>query len=131
MNRTILQIFAVGICFAIGQALQCYKCTIGVGDLCITSTITCESGEHCYSGEGKAAGVVDIKRKGCLAVAECNKTKDVNIPGTSANSTTLYSLTKTCCDTDLCNAAPGLPGTSGLSLALATVSALFVANILV
>ncbi|XP_030268808.1 sperm acrosome membrane-associated protein 4-like [Sparus aurata] len=129
MNRMILQIFAVGICFAIGQALQCYKCKIGIGELCFTSKTTCESGEQCFSGVGTAVGFVDIKSKGCLAVADCNKTKEVQFPGATANSTTAYSMTKTCCNTDLCNAAPGLP--SGLSLALATVTALFVANILV
>ncbi len=68
--------------------------------------------------------------KGCLAEAECNKTTDVTFPGDD-NQTTVYTMTKTCCNSDLCNTAPGLPGTSGLSLALATVSALFVANVLV
>lgn len=77
---------------------------------------------------GSAAGV-PIKKKGCLAVAECNKTSEVTFPGDS--NTTIFSLFKRCCDTDLCNAAPGLPATSGLSLALATVTALFVAHVLV
>ncbi|AWP21376.1 putative prostate stem cell antigen-like [Scophthalmus maximus] len=128
MNRIILQLFAVGFCFALGQALQCYKC-IGVWDLCVTTKTTCESGEHCYSGTGMAAGVVDIKRKGCLAVGKCNSTSDTTIPG--SDNTTVYSMTKTCCSTDLCNAAPGLPGGSGVSLAFATVTALLVANVLV
>ncbi|XP_070777752.1 sperm acrosome membrane-associated protein 4-like [Enoplosus armatus] len=131
MNRIILQLFAVGFCFAIGQALQCYKCSLGIGDLCITTKTTCDSGEQCFSGVGKAVGFVDIKRKGCLKVSECNQTKEVNFPATDANSTTLYTMTKTCCETDLCNAAPGLPGHSGLSLAFAIVTALFVANVLV
>ncbi|KAM9339776.1 sperm acrosome membrane-associated protein 4-like [Symphorus nematophorus] len=131
MNRIILSIFAVGFIFAVGQALQCYKCSIGVGDLCITTKTTCESGEHCFSGIGTAAGVLDIKMKGCLKVADCNQTKEVNLPASSSNSTSVYSMTKTCCETDLCNAAPGLPGASGLGLALATVTALFLANTLV
>ncbi|XP_051247592.1 sperm acrosome membrane-associated protein 4 [Dicentrarchus labrax] len=127
MNRIILQLFAVGFCFAIGQALQCYECKIGFWNLCLTTKTTCKSGEQCFSGVGKAAGFVDIKTKGCLAVADCNQTKEVNFP-TSGSNTTVYSMTKTCCNNDLCNAAPGLPGTSGLSLALATIAALFVAN---
>ncbi|XP_070840226.1 sperm acrosome membrane-associated protein 4-like [Chaetodon trifascialis] len=130
MNRIILQLFAIGFCFAIGQALQCYKCAIGIGELCLTTKTTCDSGELCFSGEGKAVGFLDLKMKGCLAVAECNQTKNVDFPTTS-NSSTVYSMTKMCCDTDLCNAAPGLPGTSGLSLALATITALFIANTLV
>ncbi|XP_044026602.1 protein Bouncer [Siniperca chuatsi] len=131
MNRVILQLIAVGVCFAVGQALQCYKCQIGLGELCITTKTTCDSGEQCFSGVGKAVRYMDIKMKGCLKVAECNQTKDVTFPSSSSNSTTLYSMTKTCCDTNLCNAVPGLPGTSGVSLALATITALFVANILV
>lgn len=76
----------------------------------------------CFS----TAGVLDIKTKGCLAVSECNSTKDVKFPESDSN-TTVYTMTKTCCNTDLCNAAPGLPGAGGLSLALATFTALFVA----
>lgn len=64
--------------------------------------------------------------KGCLAVADCNKTNDVSF-GTNS---TVYKMTKTCCDTDLCNAAPGVPGTPTLTLALATISAVFVGNLL-
>ncbi|XP_045914688.1 sperm acrosome membrane-associated protein 4 [Micropterus dolomieu] len=129
MNRIILQLLAVGFCFVIGQALQCYKCSIGLGELCITTTTTCESDEQCFSGLGTAAGFVDIKMKGCLKVSECNKTKFKDIP--SISNSTIYSMNKTCCDYDLCNAAPGLPGSYGLSLTLATITAVFVANVLV
>ncbi|XP_037651461.1 protein Bouncer [Sebastes umbrosus] len=130
MNRIILQLVAVGFCFAVVQTLQCYKCIIGIGDVCITSKTDCAVGEQCFSGEGKAANVISIKMKGCLEVAKCNKTEQTTIPGTSSNAT-VYTITKTCCDTPLCNVAPGLPGTSALSLALATVTALFAANVLV
>ncbi|XP_010779088.1 prostate stem cell antigen-like [Notothenia coriiceps] len=132
MNRIILQLLAVGFCFAVGQALQCYKCKIGFGNFCITTKTTCASGERCFSGRGEAAGFVDIKKKGCLEVAKCNMTENTDLPTSiSSSNTTVYSMTKTCCNTDLCNAAHGLPGASGVSLALATVTALFMANILV
>ncbi|KAK5911110.1 hypothetical protein CgunFtcFv8_005316 [Champsocephalus gunnari] len=132
MNRIILLLLAVGFCFAVGQSLQCYKCTIGFGDFCITSKITCASGELCYSGNGEAVGFVDVKKKGCLVLAKCNTTENTDLPySISSSNTTLYHMTKTCCDTNLCNAAPGLPGASGVSLALATATALFMANILV
>ncbi|XP_062291663.1 sperm acrosome membrane-associated protein 4 [Scomber scombrus] len=130
MNRVILQLVAVGFCFALGQALQCYECKIGIWNLCLTTKTTCDEGKHCFSGVGKAAKVVDIKTKGCLAVAECNQTKEVNFPSGSNNSV-VYSLNKTCCSNDLCNNAPGVPGTTVLPLALASVTALFVANVLV
>ncbi|KAM7384510.1 hypothetical protein PAMA_011728 [Pampus argenteus] len=130
MNKVILQLVAVTFCFAVGQTLQCYDCKIGFWNLCLTTKTTCQSGEQCFSGLGKAAGFIDIKTKGCLVTSECNKTKEVNFPSSSSN-TTVYMMTKTCCDSDLCNSAPGLPGASGLSLALTTITALFMANILV
>ncbi|KAG7225451.1 hypothetical protein INR49_027445 [Caranx melampygus] len=130
MNRIILQLFAVGFCFAVGQALQCYKCDLGFWNLCITTKTTCDEGQHCFSGVGMAASFMNITKKGCLAVADCNKTKEVNFPTSSSNAT-VYSMTKTCCNTDLCNAAPGLQGMSGLGLTFATITALLVANVLV
>ncbi|XP_037548772.1 sperm acrosome membrane-associated protein 4 [Nematolebias whitei] len=128
--KTLVFLLAVAFCFAVGQTLKCYQCQIGFWNLCFTKEVTCQDGEKCFSGDGKAAGFVSVKMKGCLVVANCNKTTDESI-SISNSSATLYKMTKTCCNTDLCNGAPGLPGASGLSLALATISALFVANILV
>nr|XP_020452953.1 sperm acrosome membrane-associated protein 4-like [Monopterus albus] len=128
MNRVVLPLLAVAFCFAVGQALQCYKCDIGLWKFCLTTKVTCDANELCYTGSGKAAGFLPIVRKGCLATDQCNKTEEVHFP---SNSTTVYTMNKMCCSGDLCNAAPGLVGIPGLSLALATVTALFVANILV
>ncbi|XP_008329424.1 sperm acrosome membrane-associated protein 4-like [Cynoglossus semilaevis] len=130
MKRVILQLFAVALCMAVGQALRCYKCKIGFWNVCITTEKTCEAEEHCFSGIGKAAGFMDIKTKGCLAQAECNKTEQVSFNAVGQNAT-LYTMTKTCCSTELCNAAPGLPGASGISLAFASITALLMANFLV
>ncbi|MED6254576.1 hypothetical protein ATANTOWER_029641 [Ataeniobius toweri] len=111
-----------------GQALQCYKCDLGFWSLCITSNTTCETDEHCFNGVG-VSGLLKIKMKGCLKASQCNKTEDINFPKTS--NTTIYSMTKTCCNTDLCNVAPGLPGASGLSLAAVTISSLLAANFMI
>ncbi|KAM6899921.1 protein Bouncer-like [Xenentodon cancila] len=128
MNRIIF-VFAVGFCFAVAQGLRCYQCKIGIGSLCFTSEVTCNTEEFCFSGVGKAAGVLDIKMKGCLKEADCNKTTDATLP--APKNATIYKMTKTCCGTDLCNAAPGLPGLSGLTLAITAVSALFATNLLI
>ncbi|KAL7858674.1 hypothetical protein AOLI_G00187760 [Acnodon oligacanthus] len=126
MNRTLLGIFAVALCFTAAHTLECYKCGIGLWNLCVTTKTTCNAGEQCYNGVGKAAGFVEVRMKGCLAVAECNKTTDVNFPSNS----TLYKMTKTCCNTDLCNAAPGL-SLHTLTLAVASITSLLVSKVLV
>ncbi|XP_021176101.2 ly6/PLAUR domain-containing protein 2 [Fundulus heteroclitus] len=122
--NSIAVILAVGLCFAVGQALQCYKCPLGIWNLCVTTKTTCESGEVCYNSVG--SGAVIIKRKGCTNATTCN-TPDLV---TFGSNTTFYTLTKTCCNTDLCNMAPGLPGASGLSLAAVTIFYLLVANLM-
>ncbi|XP_056154600.1 prostate stem cell antigen [Lampris incognitus] len=129
MNKIILHVFAAGFCFAVGQALQCYNCRIGFWNMCITTKVTCDAGEHCYSGTGKAVGVVDVKMKGCLKVAECNTTETVTFPPSS--NTTTYTMTKTCCDSDLCNAAPALPSITVLPLALAAFTTVLMGKVLV
>ncbi|XP_003976061.1 sperm acrosome membrane-associated protein 4-like [Takifugu rubripes] len=129
MNRTLFYLLAVGLCCAIGQGLQCYKCDMGFWSLCYTTKVTCGAGEWCFSGVGEAASFVNIIKKGCLAEAKCNKTVNVNFPPSNTNST-VYTMTETCCNTDLCNGAPGLPGGSGVGVALATIAALFLTRVL-
>ncbi|XP_010898768.3 sperm acrosome membrane-associated protein 4 [Esox lucius] len=129
MNRIILSIFALGLCFTVGHALQCYKCDLGIWNLCLTSSVTCSSGQQCFSGVGTAAGFVDIKTKGCLALGSCNQTTTTSFP--AGSNTTVYSLTKTCCNYDLCNGAPGLPRATFLTLALGTLITLFMTKVLV
>ncbi|XP_062385614.1 lymphocyte antigen 6 complex locus protein G6d [Sardina pilchardus] len=129
MNRILLSIFAVTACFAMGHALKCYKCDIGFWNLCITTEVTCNAGESCFSGVGEAAAFVQVKKKGCLENAQCNKTTQVNFP--SDSNTTIYEMKSTCCESDLCNAAPGLPHISILPLALATLITLITTKALV
>uniref|UniRef100_A0A671PRA3 UPAR/Ly6 domain-containing protein n=1 Tax=Sinocyclocheilus anshuiensis TaxID=1608454 RepID=A0A671PRA3_9TELE len=73
-----------------------------------------DAGKHCFSGIGKAGGLVDIKMKGCLEVSNCNKTVE-----------------KTCCSTDLCNSAPGHFHMSAVSMAFATISSVFTVKFLI
>ncbi|XP_062855932.1 sperm acrosome membrane-associated protein 4-like [Trichomycterus rosablanca] len=113
MNRTITGLLILALCLAAGHALQCYKCDLGLGSLCLTSKTTCQTGELCFNGKGTAAGVIKFTQKGCLAVADCNKTSNVNIQG--SNDTITYEINKTCCATDLCNTDTLKPFTNTLT----------------
>ncbi|XP_016368511.1 sperm acrosome membrane-associated protein 4-like [Sinocyclocheilus rhinocerous] len=131
MNKIFLGIFAVDLStlYLSGQALQCYECKLGFWYLCITSKKTCDAGEHCFSGIGKAGGLVDIKMKGCLEVSNCNKTVEANFPSNS--STKVYQMKKMCCSTDLCNSAPGHFHMSAVSMAFATINSVFTVKFLI
>ncbi|XP_064205097.1 lymphocyte antigen 6 complex locus protein G6d [Anguilla rostrata] len=119
MNRILLGIFAVVLLFTIGHALQCYNCDLGLASLCITTKITCKTGEQCFSGKGKAVGFVPITQKGCLADAECNKVSNV----TFGDNHAVYTTNRTCCNQDLCNSSPRLAAPALLPLTVATISA--------
>lgn len=143
-----------------GHGLTCYECKLGLWNLCITSKISCAEEQHCYSVKAKAGNqndvtgqnselckqiynctnvwlisrvsavnFVDFSVKGCLAEDGCNKTTTVEFPPESNN--TLLTMKTRCCNTDLCNAAPGLPGASGMGLALATITALLMTKVMV
>ncbi|XP_062855940.1 sperm acrosome membrane-associated protein 4-like [Trichomycterus rosablanca] len=126
MNRTITGVLILALCLAAGHALQCYRCDLGLGSLCITTTTTCQASESCFSGKGSAASVIKFTQKGCVATADCNKTTSVNVPG--INTATLYDMYKTCCSTDLCNAA--MPLTNTLTLTIGSLVSLLLAKML-
>ncbi|CAL8299256.1 unnamed protein product [Lota lota] len=128
MNGILLRVFAAGLLVAVANALQCYKCDLGIGGLCVTSKVTCNADELCFSGSGKAAGV-DIKTKGCLPLLACNSNENIPVPGMP--NTNLFQITKTCCNTDLCNAAPGPNALPLLPLLLTSLTSLLMATVLV
>ncbi|XP_051520644.1 prostate stem cell antigen [Myxocyprinus asiaticus] len=128
MNKIVFSLFAVALCLAVGQALQCYECTLGFGNMCITTQKTCDAGTLCFTGVGMAAKFLEIKMKGCLEITKCNQTENVNFPANS--NTTLYKMTKTCCSTDLCNSAMGHPHLSAVSLTFATISSVLMVKFL-
>ncbi|KAF4081684.1 hypothetical protein AMELA_G00164100 [Ameiurus melas] len=128
MSKILVGILTVALCFSLGYTLQCYKCEIGVFGLCITSKITCDANQQCFSGQGKAVGFVDVSMKGCLDVGSCNQTSNVNFP---TNTSTAYKMTKTCCNIDLCNAAAPLSHTHTLTLAIASLATMLLTKVLV
>ncbi|CAL8299252.1 unnamed protein product [Lota lota] len=129
MNGILLRVFAAGLLVAVAHALQCYKCDFGIGGLCPTSKVTCNAGEQCFSGSGKAAGFLETKSKGCLLASKCNQTENTPLP--AFPNTTIFEVTKTCCITDLCNAAPGPNALPLLPLLLTSLTSLLMATVLV
>ncbi|XP_060771373.1 cytotoxin 5b [Neoarius graeffei] len=127
MSKILVGIFTVGLCFTLGYTLECYKCDLGFWGLCITTKETCPANELCFYGKGKTAGVIKLQMKGCLDVKDCNKTTDVTFP--TESNTTIYKMTKTCCNTDLCNTATPLAYTH--TLLLASLAALLLTKVLV
>ncbi|KAK7139140.1 hypothetical protein R3I93_016310 [Phoxinus phoxinus] len=129
MNKITFGFFAVCLYFTVGQALQCYKCDLGLLNICRTTKMPCAENQLCFNGLGKAVNVLKYKVKGCLDVAECNKTETTNFPGSS--ETTVLEVTKTCCSTDLCNSALGQFHFSAVSMAFTTISSVFMVKILI
>ncbi|CAL8396611.1 unnamed protein product [Gadus morhua 'NCC'] len=128
MNGIIIRVFAAGLFIAVAHALRCYKCDSGIGGLCLTGEMTCAAGEQCFSGKAESIGFVPIKTKGCLKTDQCNKTSNTAIGSTNV---TVYKGLKTCCDTDLCNAAPGASGLPLLPLLLASFTSLLMVSVAV
>ncbi|KAK2834085.1 hypothetical protein Q7C36_014786 [Tachysurus vachellii] len=128
MSKILVGIFTVALCFTMGYTLKCYKCEIGLWGVCVTSEMTCADGQHCFSGAGKTAGLIKLSMKGCLNLGDCNKTTDVNFPTNS--NTSIYEMTKTCCNTDLCNTAAPLTNTHTLTLAIASLATVLLTKVL-
>ncbi|CAL8365722.1 unnamed protein product [Arctogadus glacialis] len=128
MNGIIIRVCAAGLFIAVAHALTCYKCDVGFGSLCLTTEKMCAAGEQCFSGEAEAAGFLPIKTKGCLKTDLCNKTSESTV---GDSNVTVYKILKTCCSTDLCNAAPGANALPLLPLLLASFTSLCMVSVAV
>ncbi|XP_053699650.1 sperm acrosome membrane-associated protein 4-like isoform X1 [Synchiropus splendidus] len=83
------------------ESLQCFRCDLGFWDACYTTETQCSSGERCYTGRGKAVGILDVKVLGCMKAEECRVEEKVEL----YTNNTLFVMTKHCCDTHFCNSA--------------------------
>ncbi|XP_056142505.1 sperm acrosome membrane-associated protein 4-like [Lampris incognitus] len=100
--------------------LECFRCDLGFWDACYTTIAHCSAGERCYTGRGKAADVLDIKTLGCARADECEMETTVEL---FSNTTTIYTMTKYCCDTPFCNGAGRPPANTLLYLTVAVLTA--------
>ncbi|XP_014057584.1 sperm acrosome membrane-associated protein 4 isoform X3 [Salmo salar] len=104
--------------------LQCFRCDLGFWDACYTTKTNCNIGEKCYTGRGKAGDVLDVKLLGCVKAKECELVTNVEI----FSNTTIYVMTRHCCDTHFCNTGHTLPLNTLLSLALTTITVIHLSS---
>ncbi|KAM7383503.1 hypothetical protein PAMP_003149 [Pampus punctatissimus] len=100
------------------ELLECFRCDLGFWDACYTTETTCSLGERCYTGQGKAADVLDVKMLGCVKAEECDVETIVEL----FPNNTIFVMTKHCCNTPFCNSAHKLPVNVLLCLTVAMLT---------
>ncbi|XP_039977778.1 sperm acrosome membrane-associated protein 4-like [Xiphias gladius] len=120
--KKLLLVSAVFVAMVVtGESLTCNTCRVGIAGKCLfSSTETCsDSQPNCYWGNlaFNISSLISRQTRGCLASFLCNQTE------TGALLTAGYTVTRTCCGTDLCNGATSiqLPLTVALGAALMAV----------
>ncbi|KAM9838407.1 sperm acrosome membrane-associated protein 4-like [Aulostomus maculatus] len=92
--------------FVTGESLTCNTCRLGFARRCLfSSTQTCSDSEpNCYWGKlaFNISDLFSMETRGCMASSLCNQTE------TGALLSAGYTVTRTCCSTDLCNGATPL-----------------------
>ncbi|XP_062386072.1 lymphocyte antigen-6, epidermis [Sardina pilchardus] len=117
MAKVLWAIVAVATCFVMAESLRCNSCAVGLlGKCLLSSEKTCSGSEdRCYTGKAEfnITGAVTFETSGCLVNTSCVKSTG-SVLGVG------YTVTRTCCSTDLCNAATSghLPVTTAIGAAL-------------
>ncbi|XP_054874181.1 sperm acrosome membrane-associated protein 4-like isoform X1 [Amphiprion ocellaris] len=119
MNKLLWSCAALLTLFVAVSSLTCNTCDVSILGYCAgTTPVTCTGNQNrCYSGIAKfSADLLNVHARGCIAAAACTNQ-------TGSILTLNYSITRTCCSTNLCNeAAPAqLPLSAGLCAALVAV----------
>ncbi|XP_059206679.1 prostate stem cell antigen-like isoform X2 [Centropristis striata] len=120
MNRFLWSCAALLTLSVTVESLQCYTCEAGILGTClIREPVNCSSSQdRCFSGVAnfKDGLLADIHERGCTVNTNCK-----NSTGTILNIN--YTVTKTCCSTNLCNGASSvqLPLAAALCAALVAV----------
>ncbi|CAM4655259.1 unnamed protein product [Lepidochelys olivacea] len=119
MSKVLLLGLSLLLCGALAQGLICRVCKFQVGALCFHSCSPCtpEKDQVCETTKAYIGKVLLFSKYGCSRTREiCNMTEQKD---------TIFevSYNRTCCETNLCNAAgptraAGLPLLSGLGALL-------------
>ncbi|XP_071356410.1 protein Bouncer-like [Trachinotus anak] len=119
MNKFLWSCAALLTLFVTVESLSCYTCDVAVLGYCLhEEPVNCTKNQKtCYSAVAKfSADLLDIHERGCIEDNKCN-----NESGTILSVN--YTITRTCCNTNLCNGATTiqLPMTAALCAALVAV----------
>ncbi|XP_035762460.1 sperm acrosome membrane-associated protein 4-like isoform X3 [Neolamprologus brichardi] len=120
MKNLLWSCAAVMTLFATVDSLTCETCDFKILGYCMhTDPVNCTGSQtNCFTGVAKfnKISLLNIYERGCIEPAECrNETGSILYVN--------YTVTRTCCSTDLCNGATFiLPGfTAALCAALVPV----------
>ncbi|XP_041811789.1 sperm acrosome membrane-associated protein 4-like [Chelmon rostratus] len=106
--------------FVAVESLTCNTCDVSILGTCLGDTpVNCTRTQNrCYNAVAKfSADLLPIHARGCIEESACKNETGVSI------LTVNYSITMTCCSTNLCNGAASvpLPLTAALGAALVAV----------
>ncbi|XP_022603372.1 prostate stem cell antigen-like [Seriola dumerili] len=119
MNKLLWSCAALLTLFVTVESLSCYTCDVAILGSCLRAApINCTNDQtRCFTAVAKfSADLLDIHQRGCTKEAACR-----NETGAILNVN--YTITRTCCSTNLCNGAASvqLPMTAALCAALVAV----------
>ncbi|KAM3595965.1 uncharacterized protein V6R79_006027 [Siganus canaliculatus] len=117
MNTFLWSFAALATLFVTVETLTCNTCDVSFLGLCIgDKEVNCTaSQDRCYSAVATFSSdlIIPVYDRGCIALEDCvNET----VPLLSIS----YTITRSCCSTNLCNGASSiqLPLTAALAAAL-------------
>ncbi|XP_008289767.1 sperm acrosome membrane-associated protein 4-like [Stegastes partitus] len=119
MNKLLWSCAALLTLFVAVNSLMCNTCDVSILGYCVaTKPVNCSAEQNeCYSGVAKfSADLLDIHARGCIAPSACKNE-------TASILSVTYTITRTCCSTNLCNGAASsqLPLPAALCAALVAV----------
>lgn len=119
MNRFLWSCAALLALFVTVQSLSCYTCDTSVLGYCLSTTsVNCSQAQtRCFSAVAEfSSHILDIHQRGCTQESQCTNS-------TGSILSVNYTITRSCCNTTLCNGASStqLPVTVALSAALVAV----------